>query len=91
MQDQLPEVIEKFVDTTGAYRSVYEDRCQLLDLLYGVREWAEKECDFELLIRIAGEETERGERLRGMLHSGKMSPSQLKKLISDLVKSRPIR
>ncbi len=91
VQDQLPEVIEKFVDTTGAYRSVYEDRCRLLDLLYGVREWAEKECGFESLVRIAGEETERGERLRGMLHSGKMSPSQLKKLISDLVKSRPIR
>ncbi len=91
VQDQLPEVIEKFVAMTGAYRSVYEDRSHLLDLLYGVREWAEKECDFESLVRIAGEETERGENLRGMLHSGKMSPSQLKKLISDLVKSRPIR
>jgi len=91
VQDQLPEVVERFITASGAYRSVYEDRSHLLDLLYGVREWAEKECDFELLVRIAGEETERGERLRGMLHSGKMSPSQLKKLISDLVKSRPIR
>ncbi len=91
VQDHLPEVVDKFVDTTGAYRPVYADRSRLLDLLYGVREWAEKECDFEVLTRIAGEETERGKRLRGMLRSGKMSPSQLKKLISDLVKSRPIR
>jgi len=88
VQDQLPEVIEKFVDTTGAYRSVYEDRCRLLDLLYGIREWAEKECDFELLVRIAGEETERGENLRGMLRSAKTSSSQLKELISDRLKSR---
>jgi len=88
VQDQLPEVIEKFVDTTGAYRSVYEDRCQLLDLLYGVREWAEKEGDFESLVRIAGEETERGERLRGMVHTVKVSSSQLKNSISDMLKSR---
>jgi len=88
VQDQLPEVIEKFVDMTGAYRSVYEDRSHLLDLLYGVREWAEKECNFELLVRIAGEETERGENLRGMLRSAKTSSSQLKELISDRLKSR---
>jgi len=88
VQDQLPEVIEKFVDTTGAYRSVYEDRSHLLDLLYGVREWAEKECDFELLVRIAGEETERGERLRGILRSAQISPSQIKDSISGLVKPR---
>jgi len=88
VQDQLPEVVERFVDTTGAYRSVYEDRSHLLDLLYGVREWAEKECDFELLVRIAGEETERGERLRGMVHTAKVSSSQLKELISGLVKAR---
>jgi len=88
VQDQLPEVIEKFVETTGAYRSVYEDRSHLLDLLYGVREWAEKECDFELLVRIAGEETERGENLRGMLRSAKTSPSQLKDSISGLVQPR---
>ena len=88
VQDQLPEVIEKFVDTTGAYRSVYEDRSHLLDLLYGIREWAEKECDFELLVRIAGEETERGERLRGILRSAQISPSQIKDSISGLVKPR---
>jgi len=88
VQDQLPEVIEKFVAVTGAYRSVYEDRSHLLDLLYGVREWAEKECDFELLVRIAGEETERGERLRGILRSAQISPSQIKDSISGLVKPR---
>ncbi len=88
VQDHLPEVVDKFVDTTGAYRSVYEDRSHLLDLLYGIREWAEKECDFELLVRIAGEETERGERLRAMVHTGKLSSSQLKELISDMLKSR---
>jgi len=88
VQDQLPEVIEKFVDTTGAYRPVYEDRSHLLDLLYGIREWAEKECNFKLLVRIAGEETERGERLRAMVHTVKLSSSQLKELISDMLKSR---
>ncbi len=88
VQDQLPEVVDKFVDTTGAYRSVYEDRSHLLDLLYGIREWAEKECDFELLVRIAGEETDRGERLRGMVHSSKVSSSQLKNLVADMLKSR---
>ncbi len=88
VQDQLPEVVDKFVDTTGAYRSAYEDRSRLLDLLYGVREWAEKECDFELLVRIAGEETERGERLRGILRSAQISPSQIKDSISGLVKPR---
>jgi len=34
------------------------------------------------------EETERGERLRGMLHSAKVSSSQLKNSISDLLKSQ---
>jgi len=87
VQDQLPEVIEKFVDTTGAYRSVYEDRSHLFDLLYGVREWAEIECDFELLVRIAGEETERGERLRGMVHTAKVSSSQLKDLVLSFRKT----
>ncbi len=81
VQDHLPEVVDKFVDTTGAYRPVYADRSRLLDLLYGVREWAEKECDFELLVRIAGEETERGENLRGMLRSAKLSSSQPRDLV----------
>jgi len=89
VQDQLPDVVERFVHTTGAYRSVYEDRSHLLDLLYGVREWAEKECDFELLVRIAGEETERGEHLRAMVHSAKISSSQLKELISNLLNRKP--
>ena len=87
VQDHLPEVVEKFVDTTGAYRSVHEDRSRLLDLLYGVREWAEKECDLEALIRIAAEESESGENLRGMLRSAMATPSQLKELISDILRS----
>ena len=88
VQEHLPEVVEKFVNTTGAYRSDYEDRCRLIDLLYGVREWAEKESDFEALVRISGEETERGENLRGMLRSAKISLSQLKDLFSNLLKPR---
>ena len=87
VQGHLPKVVEKFVNTTGAYRSEYEDRSRLLDLLYGVKEWAEKECDFEVLVRMAGEETERGENLRGMLRSNKISSSQLKDSISGLLKS----
>ncbi len=51
VQDQLPEVIEKFVAVTGAYRPVYNLRSRLLDRLYSVRAWAEKECDFEALVR----------------------------------------
>jgi len=89
VRDHLPEVVEGFVAASGAYRSGYEDRSRLLDLLYGVREWAEKECDFEPLVRMAGEETERGERLRGMVHSAKVSSSQLKDLIVDLLRSSP--
>ena len=91
VQEHLPEVVEKFVNTTGAYRSDYEDRCRLIDLLYGVREWAEKECDFEALNRMASEETERGENLRAILHSAKTSPLQLKELISDMLQSSPKR
>ncbi len=91
VQDHLPEVVDKFVAASGAYRPVYEDRSRLLDLLYGVRAWAEKECDFEALIRIAGEETKRGEILRGIFRSNRMSSSQLNDLISDLVKTGPKR
>jgi len=89
VKNHLPDVVEKFVDATVAYRSGYEDRSRLLDLLYGVREWAEKECDFEALIRIAGEETERGENLRGMFTSARIYSSQLKELISDLLGYSP--
>ncbi len=91
VHDYLPEVVDRFIAATCAYRSVYEDRCRLLDLLYGVREWAEKECDFELQVRITGEETERGEHLRGMLRSKKVSSAQLKELMSDLMRSNPKR
>jgi len=87
VQDHLPDVVEEFVNTTGAYRSGYEDRSRLLDLLYGVREWAEKECDFESLVRIAGEVTERGENLRGMVRSAKISASQLKDLVLNVRKT----
>ncbi len=91
VQDHLPEVVDKFVDTTGAYRPVYADRSRLLDLLYGIREWDEKECDFESLVRIACEETERGKNLRGILRSARINTSQFNELISDLVKTGPKR
>jgi nicotinate (nicotinamide) nucleotide adenylyltransferase len=87
VQDQLPDVVERFVVASGIYRSVYEDRCRLVDHLYSVRAWAEKECDFEALVRISGEKTERGENLRGMLTSAKISSSLLKELLSNLVTS----
>ena len=89
VQDQLPEVVDRFIAATCAYRSVYDLRSRLLDCLYSVRAWAEKECDFERLIQIAGEETERGVNLRGMLRSENLSSSQLKELMSDLLRSRP--
>ncbi len=87
VQGQLPEEVERFVAATGAYRPTYDARSRLLDLLYGVKEWADTECDFKALIRIAGENTERGEKLRGVPGSDKISPSQLKEFISGLLKS----
>ncbi len=87
VQDLLPDVVEGFVAAIGAYRSIYEERCRLIDHLYSVREWAEKECDFEALVRISGEKTKRGENLRGMLTSAKISSSLLKELVSNLVTS----
>jgi len=91
VQDLLPEVVDKFVTASGAYRPVYGLRFRLLNRLYSVRAWAEQECDFEALVRMAGEETERGENLRGMLHSARINTSQLKELISGLVKTGPKR
>ncbi len=88
-QDQLPDVVDQFITASGVYRQVYDYRSKLLEQLYNAREWSENECDFETLIRIAGERTERGERLRGMLRSAEISSSELKELISDLLKPSP--
>lgn len=84
---QLPDSVERFVMESLAYRPAYEFRSRLLDLLYGVRDWAEAKCDFEALVRIAAEETERGGKLRGILGANKLSPIQLKGVISNWLKS----
>ncbi|MCZ6449717.1 MAG: hypothetical protein O6918_02445 [Deltaproteobacteria bacterium] len=83
---QLPKVVERFIAESGAYRPGYENRTLLLDRLYGVREWAKENCDLRGLLEIAGEDSERGERLREALLSGKGSLSQLKAVISALQK-----
>ena len=83
---QLPKVVERFIAESGAYHPGYENRTLLLDRLYGVREWAKENCDLRGLLEIAGEDSERGERLREALLSGKGSLSQLKAVISALQK-----
>ncbi len=88
-QYQLPDVVDEFVAASGVYRRAYDFRSKLLEQLYCAKEWSEKECNFEALIQIAGEQTERGERLRDMLASAEAPSSQLKELISDLLVSGP--
>ncbi|MDP6560068.1 MAG: hypothetical protein QF619_08130 [Candidatus Binatia bacterium] len=86
-EDQLPELVQRVLTEIGAYRPRYEYRQLLLDLLYRVREWAEKECDFRALDGVAGEESQRGERLRELLRSARSSSSQLKEALSVFLRS----
>lgn len=83
---QLPEVVERFIAESGAYRPGYDHRTLLLNYLYGVREGAEKDVDFQALVGITGEDTKRGQGLRDALRSDKGSLSQLKAAISALQK-----
>jgi nicotinic acid mononucleotide adenylyltransferase len=83
---QLPKVVERFIAESGAYRPGYEHRTLLLNYLYGVREGAEKDIDFQTLVEITGEDTKRGQGLRDALRSDKGSLSQLKAAISALQK-----
>lgn len=86
VEGQLPEVVERFIAKSGAYRPGYEYRTLLLNCLYGVRKGAEKDIDFQTLVEISGEDTKRGQGLRDALRSDKGSLSQLKAAISALQK-----
>ncbi len=87
VRGQLPDAVEKFVTMTGAYQPAYGVRRRLLEVLYGVRGWAEKECDFKVLLRIAAEKTDRGGKLRKILGSDKMALAKLKGLVLEVGKS----
>lgn len=82
---QVPQIVEEFIKETGAYGPRYDVRRSLLERLYPVREWAEGNVDLRGLIAMAAEE-QKGSRLRSLLES-KVSPNELKDLISALVRS----
>ncbi len=86
IRDQLPEVVERFIAESGAYRPGYDHRTLLLNYLYGVREGGKKDIDFQALVELTGEDTKRGQGLRDALRSDKGSLSQLKAAISALQK-----
>lgn len=77
----LPEVVEKFISGTDAYRPGYEMRSSLLTRLYAVREWAEREVDFKKFFKLASAEGERRARLRELLSAPDCSPARLKDFI----------
>ncbi len=77
----LPELVSDFISETGAYRPCYELRSLVLNRLSAMREWAEKEADFQRLVNIALEATERGERLRKLLGNSEASPHQVKSFL----------
>ncbi|NIO08260.1 MAG: hypothetical protein GTO40_09745 [Deltaproteobacteria bacterium] len=84
VRDLLPDVVDQFVVECRGYQREYGFRLELLNHLYGIKEWAVKVCNFEALIRIAAEETHNGEKLREMLLSENLSSPQLKDTISNL-------
>ena len=87
VRDELPDAVEKFVASTGAYQPAYEARRRLLEALYGVRGWAERECDLKTLLRVAGEKTDRGGKLRRILGSEKTALPKLKDLVLNVKKT----
>jgi len=87
VKGQLPPTVEKFVAASGTFKAAYDTRSRLLDFLYHVREWAEKECDLKLLIRIAGEKSDRGKKLRETLSSDKLSPSEIQDSLLGVMRS----
>lgn len=77
----VPEIVEKFIAESGAYRSSYEVRRRLMDQLYSVREWAEERIDFRQLLALANDDTESGRQLRALLVSPEPSSTELKALL----------
>ncbi len=78
MKSVLPELVNNFISESAAYRPPYDLRSLLLRRLYPIREWAEKEADFQRLVYTAGKTTERGEKLRKLLINPRTSPPDLK-------------
>lgn len=80
---QLPEMVTSFISETGAFRPMYETRRRLLERLYALGEWGKDRADLRKLVALAGEETERGRRLRAILGSP-VSSTELKDFLSAL-------
>lgn len=78
---QLPEVVARFISEAGAFRPTYETRRRLLERLYALGEWAKERADLRKLVALAGEETERGKRLRAVLDSP-VASTELKGFLS---------
>lgn len=77
IEDLVPQEASQFLATTQAYRPVlsgkngesldaYAIRWALLQLLYTVRAWAEREADFQRLIQLALSPSQEGRSLRRM-------------------------
>jgi hypothetical protein len=63
--------VRAFAGRSGAEEiDRYGLRARLLDLLWSVREWAERAADLKALVRLASEEGEEGKRLRKLLAEG---------------------
>ena len=80
---QLPEMVTSFISETGAFRPAYETRRRLLEGLYALGEWGKDRADLRKLVALAGEETERGRRLRAILGSP-VSSMELKDFLGAL-------
>lgn len=80
---QLPEMVTSFISETGAFRPAYETRRRLLERLYALGEWGKDRADLRKLVALAGEETERGRRLRAILGSP-VSSTELKDFLGAL-------
>ncbi len=74
----VPSAVGTFLAEVRAFagRSGSEDvdryglRARLLDVLWSVREWAERAADLKALVRLASDEGEEGKRLRRLLAEG---------------------
>jgi len=80
---QLPEMVATFISETGAFRPTYETRRRLLEGLYALGEWGKDRADLRKVVALAGEETERGRRLRAIL-SSPVSSMELKDFLDAL-------
>lgn len=80
-ESRVPESVAAFITETGAYRNAYEYRSRLLDLLYRIRREKAEQVDFQMLVTMALEQTQVGERFRALLSSSKTTPGNLEEFL----------